>query len=89
MKPGDLYIKHKTDNKMRSMGEYDERTRKVRINKKMAKKAGRGQVLDTIVHEEYHVRNPKATEKTTYKKTKQIKKKLTPKAKAKLYGRYK
>lgn len=79
----------KVDNKMRSMGEYNEGTGKIRINKKMAKKAGRGQVLDTIYHESYHVKHPKATEKQTYKATKRIVKKLSPKAKAKLYAKVK
>lgn len=78
----------KVDNKMKSMGDFDENTGKIRINKKMAKKAGKGEVLDTIVHEEYHKKHPKATEKKTYKVTKQIVKRLSPKAKKKLYSKY-
>ncbi len=80
------------DNKMRSFGDFDEATGKIRINKKMSKKHKKGnypEVLDTIVHEEYHKKHPKATEKKTYKITKKIVKKLSPKAKAKLYGKYK
>ncbi len=80
------------DNKMKSFGDFDEATGKIRINKKMAKKHKRGnypEVLDSIVHEEYHKKHPKATEKKTYKATKKIVKKLSRKAKNKLYGRYK
>ncbi len=80
----------KVDNKMRSFGDFDEKTGIIRINKKMNKKRGKpGELINTIVHEEYHKRNPKATEKKTYKVTKRIVKKLTPKAKQKLYAKYK
>ncbi len=104
MKPGELYNKkvkqRKVDNKMHGYGDFDEATGQIRINKKRAKKdpmhkrpIKKGakkypEVLDSIVHEEFHKRNPKATEKKTYKATKKIVKKLTPKAKKKLYGRY-
>ncbi len=82
----------KVDNKMRSFGDYDEKTGVIRINKKMSKKHKKGnypEVLDTIVHEEYHKKHPQATEKKTYKVTKRIVKKLTSKAKQKLYAKYK
>ncbi len=81
---------HKVDNKLKSLGEYDESTGVIKINKKKNKKTGnKGELINTIVHEEYHKKHPKATEKTTYARTKQIVKKLTPKAKKKLYARYK
>ncbi len=91
----------KVDNKMRSYGDFDEDTGKIRINKKMAKnnpahkkplKGKKGkypELLDTIVHEEHHKSHPKSTEKQTWKFAKNKIKKLTPKAKAKLYARYK
>ncbi|MGH7249395.1 MAG: hypothetical protein ACREGC_00290 [Minisyncoccia bacterium] len=90
-----VVFKHKVrkvDNKMRSFGDFNEATGKIRINKKMSKKNKKGnypELLDTIVHEEYHKAHPKATEKKTYKVTKRIVKKLSRKAKNKLYARYK
>ncbi len=45
-------------------------------------------VADTIFHELYHVKHPKATEKTTYKKTRQAIKKMGRKAKQKLYAKF-
>jgi len=83
----------KVDNKMRSFGDFDEATGKIRVNKKMAAKSRKEkgnypELLDTIVHEEYHKKNPKASEKTTRKVTKRIIKKLTSKAKKRLYGKY-
>lgn len=83
---------HKVDNRMRSFGDFDENTGVIRINKKMSKRQKKGnypEVLDTIVHEEYHAKHPKATEKKTYKATKRIIKKLPPKARNRLYARYK
>ncbi len=91
----------KVDNKMRSFGDFDEKTGKIRINKKMAKnnpmhkrqiKGRKGkypELADTIYHEELHKKNPKLTEKQVYKKTKQAMKKLTPKVKKRLYAKYK
>lgn len=96
MKPGELYnrkVKKRkivTDNKMRSFGDFDENTGKIRINKRKAKKAKKGnypELADTIYHESYHKKHPKATEKTTYKKTKQAMKRLGKKTKAKLYAK--
>jgi len=88
---GAFHKKRKVDNKMRSFGDYDEKTGIIRINKKMAKKHKKGnypELLDTIVHEEYHKRHPKATEKTTYKQTKKLIKRMGKKAKNKAYKRY-
>jgi len=84
----------KVDNKMRSFGDFDEATGKIRINKKMSAKSRKEkggkypELLDTIVHEEYHKKNPKASEKTTRKVTKRKLKKLTRKVKNRLYARY-
>ncbi len=91
----------KVDNKMRSFGDFDEKTGIIRINKKMSKQrsfTGHGKIvkkkgrypelLDTIVHEEYHKKNPKASEKKTRNVTKRLVKKMGRKAKAKAYARY-
>lgn len=83
-------IVKKVDNKMRSMGMYDEKTGIVKINKKMAKTANKHkrkkrEVLDTIQHETLHVQHPRMTEKTVYKKTPKLLDKMTTKMKIRMY----
>lgn len=91
--------KYTVNNKMKSFGTTDTQKKKVQINKKMSKKTtlygGKRKnsrdpkypgVLDTIVHEHYHAKHPKATEKTTYKKTKQLVKNMGRKQKQKMYN---
>ncbi len=91
-KPGDLIKaarKGKVDNRMHSFGDFDERTGKIRINKKMNRKKGNpGELINTIVHEEMHKHNPKLTEKQVYAKTKRKVKKMSKKSKKKAYARY-
>lgn len=63
--------KVKVDNKMHDFGRTDDNKREVKINKKKSlAKGGKRELVDTLEHEKYHVRHPKATEKVTYKKTK-------------------
>lgn len=91
--------KYSVDNGMRYFGETDTDRKTVKINKRMSKSttltgAKRKNspdrrypgVLDTIVHERYHAEHPKATEKTTYRKTKQMVKRMGRKAKQKAYS---
>jgi len=62
------------DNKIHSFGE--EQGGKIKINVK--KHHGSiGQLADTLTHELYHVKHPAATEKETYKKTRQAMKKMS------------
>lgn len=75
-------------NKMRSYGDTDYNKRIIRVNKSKKKNKKRGDIIDTIVHEETHVRHPKMHEKTVSKKTKKIIKRMSTKTKKKAYGRY-
>ena len=87
-KGGYKKVKKSIDNKMKWLGEYDEKTNKIKINKKRAKKAGKGKVLETIYHENLHQKHPKMHEKTVYKLEKNYKK-LSRKSKQKLYSQFK
>lgn len=49
------------DNKMRGHGDIDDEKRIIRINKSKEKNKKRGEILDSIVHEELHRTNPKMT----------------------------
>ena len=80
--------KRKVDNRMRAFGDTDLETGVIRINKKKNKKAGKGELIDTIVHEEMHLAHPKMHEKTIKRKTKAKVKKLSNKRKRRLYNRY-
>lgn len=77
------------DNKMKDFGETDFDKKKIRINKKKAKKAGPGEVIDTIVHEELHRKHPKMKEKNVRKKTKSLTGRMSKKVKSKYYSKYK
>ena len=75
------------DDKMRSYGEVDGGKKIVRINVKKSKKKGKkGEVLNSILHEKFHIDHPKATEKTTYKKVKEQMAKLTKQHKKRIYS---
>lgn len=93
--------KRVVDNKMRGLyGETDFDKRRIRINKRNSKKkpmykrpVTKGakkypDVLGTIVHEEYHRKHEGATEKTTYRKERQIVRNLTPEQKKRFYRLY-
>lgn len=79
-------------------GETDTDKKTMMVNKGLSKtktvnggkpKPGHAGVLDTIVHEAMHAAHPKAHEKTVYKKTPKLLKKLTPKQKTSLYALFK
>jgi hypothetical protein len=78
------------DHNMKWQGDTDLKRKVVRINPtKSKKKSGKGGVIDTIVHEEYHIAHPKATEKETYAAVPKILARMTAEQKQKLYARYK
>ena len=60
----------------------------VRINKKKSKKEGKGEVLDSIVHEEMHVNHPDMHERTVKKKTKSLIGRMGRTQKQKQYSKY-
>lgn len=89
------------DNKMRgAYGETNFDTKTIRINKKKMKKApmysrpvnpgatAYPEVLGTIVHEEAHRKDPKATEKEIRKRERKLVTTMTPKQKKKAYSRF-
>jgi hypothetical protein len=100
-KPGDLLHGYKTivDNKLKNYGETDDRTKTIRVNKKLSKRdpshkrplkgSKYPEVLDTELHESLHAQNPKLTEKQVYKKTHKKIRQLTRKQKQKLYAKFK
>ncbi|MCH8069283.1 MAG: transposase [Candidatus Marinimicrobia bacterium] len=61
----------KVDNTMKGFGETDFKKKVIRINKSKKKNKRKGEILDTIVHEEQHRIHPGMKEKN-------IKKTLTP-----------
>ena len=78
-----MKYKRKVDNKMRWSGDIDDKKGIIRINK------SKGDVLDTIVHEETHRKHPKMHEKTVREETRRLISKLTPKQKSLYYNLYK
>ena len=90
-------IKRIVDNKLKdAYGESEGNV--IRINKKAHKRMdlkrvnrnpqGTESLVDTMVHEEMHVKHPKMHEKTVRKKAKMVVKRLTQKQKAKLRSKY-
>lgn len=85
------------DNKLKgAYGETDTVKKVVRINKKLHKKKMKygipkkdGTLINTIVHEGLHVKNPKMKEKDVRKKARKVVAKMGPKAKAKHYSKVK
>jgi len=63
--------KRKVDSKMRSFGEIDFEKKSIRINPK------KGEVLNTIVHEEVHRRYPDKSERWVKKRATKEEKSLT------------
>lgn len=82
------------DNSMKWLGDTNTENKVIRINKakhhKLAMKQTKrkAELLDTLIHEEYHAKHPGALEKTVYRKTPKIVKKLSTKQKQKLYSRF-
>jgi hypothetical protein len=61
-------VKIKINNKMKAFGQTDVRTGVVEINRKKHKN-NKKELADTIKHEIYHIKHPKASEKSTIKNT--------------------
>lgn len=80
--------KRVVDNKMKYFGETDHQKKTIRINKKKSLKSGKGELLDTIAHEEMHAKHPNMKEKTVRRKTAGVVKKMSRKQKSKMYGKY-
>ena len=79
------------DNSMRGYGDTEwkqDGSIAVRINKKKSKKEGRCEVLDSIVHEETHLKHPRMHERTVKKKTKASIGRMGRKQKQKHYSRF-
>ena len=74
--------KRKVDNKMHAFGDTDLTKKVMRVNKKKSKKyGGKGEVLDTIVHEVSHAKHPNMKEKNIRTHTTRLIKKLNYKQK--------
>lgn len=73
----------KVDNKMRKFGEIDYEKKEIRINPK------KGDLINTILHEENHRKDPKLSEKKIIKKTEKQEKNLGISNAIKLLKRYK
>ena len=76
------------DNKMRWYGDTDTDKKVIRVNKSKNKNKKHGDVIDTIVHEENHVKHPRMHEKTVRKTTKLQVKRMSVQSKKKAYSRY-
>lgn len=74
--------KRKIDRRMKSYGDIDENERVIRVNPK------KGQLLNTIIHEELHRRFTEMTEKEIDKKAKKIEQRLTIKRAIQLLKKY-
>ena len=80
--------KRVVDNKMHAFGDMDLEKKVIRVNKKKAKKIGKGELMDSIMHEESHRIHPKMHEKNIRKLTKKQLKKMSKKQKTKLYNKF-
>jgi hypothetical protein len=77
------------DNRLDCYGEIDDKKKVIRINKKKNKKMGdRGELINTILHEECHRLHPKMKEKAIQKLTIKIVDKLSPREKKRYYNMY-
>jgi hypothetical protein len=62
---------YKIDRKMKDYGEIDDKKKLIRINPR------KGDVVNTIIHENVHKRFPKLSEKKTERKAKKIEGKMS------------
>ena len=87
MKRRNKKYKRIVDNHLKFQGETDINRKVIKINKKASKK--KSTVIDTIFHENYHAKHPKAHEKTVRIETKNRLKRMSENAKKKLYNQFK
>jgi len=76
------------DNRLDCYGEIDDVKKIIKINKKKNKKAGRGELLDSIAHEECHLLHPKMSEKNIKILTTKMISKMSKKEKMRYYNLY-
>lgn len=77
----------KINNHSPYFGVTDTKAKTITINKKKSKKTGqKGEVLDSIFHETLHAKHPKKSERKIEQMSARGEKKLTKKAKSKLYS---
>ena len=76
----------KVDNHMRSFGEEEGGKIKINLHKH---KGDKQELADTVYHESYHAKHPKATEKVTYKVTRRAMKNMPLSEKEKLAAKVK
>lgn len=81
--------KRLVDNRMRDYGDTDIDKRVIRVNKSKKKNKKRGDIIDTIVHEEDHAKHPRKHEKTVRRDTKRKLKRMSRETKQRLYSKYK
>lgn len=68
----------------------DTKTKLIEVNKKKNKKSKvKGELIDSLVHEKAHLQHPRMHEKTIRGYTDKIVKRLSSKAKKKLYSKLK
>ena len=82
-------VKRIVDNRMRNHGDFDPERKVIRVNKSRKMNKRRGEVIDTIVHEEMHRAHPKMRERTVRKKTKKKVRKLSVGQKQRFYNKFK
>lgn len=79
----------KVNNKLRgALGVTDFQKRTIEVSKKKSKKAGPGEVLKTIYHEELHMKHPNMKEKNVEAKTQRDVKKLPKALREAYYAKY-
>lgn len=74
------------DNHMKAFGEEEGGKIKINVRKH---KGDKEELADTVYHESYHARHPKATEKVTYKVTRRAMKTMPLSEKEKLVAKVK
>jgi hypothetical protein len=91
-------VRRLVDNNLGHFGETDTDKKVIKINKKIhakgKKKAIGGipkkdsTIINTIVHEEMHMKSPRMHERTVRKKTQKVVRSMSAKRKKKLYSKY-
>lgn len=77
------------DNHMRGFGDIDMGKKVIRVNAKRSKKeGGKGEVLDSMVHEIAHANHPQMHEKTIRKHTDKVIKHMGDTKKRKVYNMF-
>ena len=75
--------KRKVDKRMKDSGEIDDSKKVIRVNPR------KGELINTIIHEELHKKHPKKAEKWVKRKAKKVEKRTSVKKAIKLLQKYK